>query len=220
MTLVPVHVLAGLIAITAGYVALYASKGAALHLKSGMVFVYAMLVMAGTAAGMSAFNGERLNLSMGLLTIYMVTTGLLTVRRRPREPGWAERAAVPVGLLIGIYQYSLGFEAANSPRGTIDGLPAPGAFLFGSIALAASIGDLRMIRAGGLQGARRLTRHLWRMCFAAFVATGSFFFGQPQVFPEALRGSPPLIILGLAPLVVLFYWLAKITLKRAVPTAA
>ena len=216
MTLVPIHILAGLIGIVSGYVAMYALKGASLHRKSGMVFVYSMLVMASTAAVMSVMNGEKLNMSMGVLTLYMVTTGLLTVRRRVAERQWMDAAAVPVGLMVGAYLYSLGFEAARTPSGTIDGIPAPGAFLFGSIALLSAVGDVRMIRAGGLRGRPRLVRHLWRMCFAAFVATGSFFFGQPQVFPEQLRGSAPLIFLGVLPLLVMFYWLARVRVKRTV----
>jgi len=45
MTLIPVHVLGGAIAILSGLAALFASKGRPLHRKSGTVFVYAMLVM-------------------------------------------------------------------------------------------------------------------------------------------------------------------------------
>ena len=42
----------------------------------------------------------------------------------------------------------------------------------------AAVGDLRMIRAGGIRGAKRIARHLWRMCFSFFVATGSFSSGR------------------------------------------
>ena len=45
MPLVPIHVLAGTIAIVAGFIALYSVKGLKLHRKSGMVFVCVMLVM-------------------------------------------------------------------------------------------------------------------------------------------------------------------------------
>jgi uncharacterized membrane protein len=38
-----VHILAGSLVVLAGYVALYAAKGATLHRKSGILFVYAML---------------------------------------------------------------------------------------------------------------------------------------------------------------------------------
>ena len=44
--LLPVHVLAGGLGLVFGFVALYAAKGATLHRKSGMLFVYAMVTMA------------------------------------------------------------------------------------------------------------------------------------------------------------------------------
>ena len=41
MTLLPFHILAGISALVFGYVALYATKGATLHRRSGIFFVYA-----------------------------------------------------------------------------------------------------------------------------------------------------------------------------------
>ncbi|MGH7468346.1 MAG: hypothetical protein ACRENP_10210 [Longimicrobiales bacterium] len=38
-----------------------------------------------------------------------------------------------------------------------------------------------------LAGARRIARHLWRMCFGFWIATGSFFFGQMDEFPAGCR---------------------------------
>jgi len=40
-----IHILAGGLGLAAGYVALYSTKGAPLHRRSGMVFVYAILTM-------------------------------------------------------------------------------------------------------------------------------------------------------------------------------
>src|SRR5688572_14274691 len=48
------------------------------------------------------------------------------------------------------------------------------------------------------QGSRRVARHLWRMCFALFVATGSFFLGQMKFIPEPVRIVPLLLVLALA----------------------
>ncbi len=212
--LLPLHITAGLIGIGSGLVALYALKGGSLHRRSGMIFVYAMLAMAASAAVMALLGSQRLNMSMGLLTLYMVMTGLLTVRRRGDNSRRVNVALMLMAVAVGGYLYSLGFEAAASAGGTIDGLPPEGAFVFGSVALLGALGDARMMRAGGIQGVRRITRHLWRLCFATFVATGSFFLGQPQVFPERLRGSAPLIFVAVLPLLAMFYWLARVRFKR------
>ena len=46
MTLLPIHIVAGLIGLVSGAVALSARKGAKLHRKDGMIFVYAMMIVA------------------------------------------------------------------------------------------------------------------------------------------------------------------------------
>lgn len=46
MTLLPIHIVAELIGLVSGAVALSARKGAKLHRKGGMIFVYAMMIVA------------------------------------------------------------------------------------------------------------------------------------------------------------------------------
>lgn len=87
-------------------------------------------------------------------------------------------------------------------------------FIFGAIGLSASISDVRMIRSGAIRGARRLARHLWRMCFAFFIATGSFFLGQADEIPEPLRVTALLVILALAPLLLMLYWLWRLRIRK------
>src|SRR2546427_212012 len=83
-------------------------------------------------------------------------------------------------------------------------------FRMGSVMLLAAAGDIRMLVRGGVFGAKRIVRHLWRMCFGLFVATGSFFLGQQQVFPARLRGSPALFVPALLPLALLIFWLFRV----------
>ena len=68
MTLLGIHVVAGLVAIGAAAVALYAAKGARLHRESGRIFVYAMLVMSASAAVMAALQPNWANVLQGALT--------------------------------------------------------------------------------------------------------------------------------------------------------
>ena len=67
-----------------------------------------------------------------------------------------------------------------------------------------------MLRARALHGWRRIARHLWRMCFALFIASASFFLGQAKVIPAPLRVYPVLIVLALLPLVLMLYWLVRV----------
>jgi hypothetical protein len=52
------------------------------------------------------------------------------------------------------------------------------------------------------------------MCFALWVATGSFFLGQADEFPEPLRVFPLLAIPAFLPLLVLPYWLWRVRAAR------
>ena len=92
--------------------------------------------------------------------------------------------------------------------------------MFGTIALLATFGDLRVWRSWRTQGGFRIKRHLWRMCFALFIATASFFLGPSQRLPAFLRGSPLRPIPVLLVLVVMFFWLARVSLRqRGLPQA-
>ena len=85
--------------------------------------------------------------------------------------------------------------------------------VIGTVMLLAAIGDLRAIRTGGLRGSRRLARHLWRMCFGLFVATGSFFLGQMKFIPEPIRIVPLLLVLAFAPILFLSYWMWRVRVR-------
>ena len=107
-----------------------------------------------------------------------------------------------------------GFVVWGLPGHSFQGVPAGMIFFLGTTCLLAGIGDARMIREGGLRGARRLARHLWRMCFALFIATGSFFLGQMRFLPESLQSLPLTMVLGIAPLPILLYWMWRVRLRR------
>jgi hypothetical protein len=86
--------------------------------------------------------------------------------------------------------------------------------LGGALALAALL-DLKVIINGGIAGAARIARHLWRMCLAFFIATGSFFLGQMKVMPDwVLQFRPVLYALAFAPLAFLVFWMIRVRLTK------
>jgi hypothetical protein len=48
------------------------------------------------------------------------------------------------------------------------------------------------------------------MCFGLFIATGSFFLGQQQVFPAWLRKTNVLFVPALLPPALLIFWLFRV----------
>jgi hypothetical protein len=92
--------------------------------------------------------------------------------------------------------------------------------IFGLVAFLGAVGDLRLLPGGPLPGARRLARHLWRMCFALFVAAGSFFLGPPRRLPAPIRGAGWLPLPVLLVIAVMFYWLARVKVLNRPPRLA
>lgn len=230
MTMLPVHIIGGLIGIASGFVALSALKGATLHRKSGMIFVPAMLIMSASGAVMAMLKLNRGNVMGGALTFYLVTTALLTVRPRVKRVEWMDLAAMLFALAVGIAGFTFGLRALHSATGMLDGYPPPPYFIFGTIALLSAAGDIRMMLAGGLQGPPRIARHLWRMCVALFIAAASFFLvtkrpiglirgllrmlGLAGQFPQALRIPALFAIPVVVPLLAMLYWLWRVRIRK------
>ena len=213
-----VHIVAGGLALLSGYTALYSAKGAAVHRKSGRLFVYAMLTMAVAGTTIAAIRNvaPSVNLPAALLTSYLVITALTAVRPPSASARWLTPGLMIIGLAVGLTSLTFGFEAIASADGKgRDGMPAFPFFMFGVIGTLAGVLDLRLMRAGGLTGASRLARHLWRMSFALFIAALSFFIGQAQVFPKPVRIMPLLALPVLAVLVTMLYWLWRVRVRRS-----
>ena len=213
-----VHILAGSLGLLFGYIALFAAKGSQMHRKSGMLYVYVMLVMCVFGALMAALSGvwTIINVPAGWSTAYLVMTGMVTVRR---PAGWSRRLDIGlmvVALTVGVAMLGFGLQAV-AQGGDRYGIPAFPFFLFGMVGLIAGLGDIRMLRSAPFTGPARLARHLWRMSFALFIAAMSFFFGQAQVFPEPIRIYPLLAVPVLAVLIAMVYWLWRVRVRRRLP---
>jgi uncharacterized membrane protein len=208
--LLSLHIGAGLVGLASGAVALGVPKGKRLHRRSGIVFVCSMIAMAVTGAVIAAQHAKPLSVIAGALTCYLVLTALLAARRPTARWRWLDVGAMLLGLAIGVYALRLGIDALRGGTGKIDGQPAQVAIVFGSVALLAALLDARMLLARGIRGAHRIARHLWRMCFALFLAAASFFLGQAQVFPEPVRNLAVLAAPVIIVLLLMLFWLVRV----------
>jgi hypothetical protein len=210
-----IHIIAGLLSLLAGATALYSAKGSGLHRKSGMVFVIAMIVMTSSAVLIAAFlSPNRVNVVAGTLTFYLVCTGLLTVKRTVEQIRIPSTGFMLLAFATSLYAFSLGIEGIGNTRNIVDKVPAQVLFLFGTVGLLGALLDARMLLAGSIQGPHRLARHLWRMSFAMWLATMSFFLGQAKFFPEPIRKSGLLVIPVLVVLAMMLYWLVRVLWKK------
>ena len=133
-----------------------------------------------------------------------------------------------VPLAIGILSWMDGFKVVRSGMNSQGGVPVGMTFFMGSVMLLAAAGDVRMLVRGGVFGAKRIQRHLWRMCFGLFIAAGSFFLGPSnrplrllsavglgQHLSPALFSTSLYLALTLLPLILLIFWLVRVRFASA-----
>ena len=109
-----------------------------------------------------------------------------------------------------------GRDSNGVPFATAGGM----SLIIAALLVVAAAGDVRIMRVGVPRGDPRLARHLWRMCFALFIAAGSFFSIRERVatlLPAPLTTGPmralPIVLLFGA----MFYWLWRVRGRRTLP---
>lgn len=213
--LLPIHILAGGVALIAGGAALAIRKGSPLHARTGTWFFLSLLTMAGTGTIIALAMPERGTATIGLFSCYLVATSWLAATRRDGVAGGAEAAGLLVALACLASFLTIGLLGLQAPDGKLDKLPAPVHFPFAALATLAAALDLNFLLRRELSGVQRLARHLWRMSTALLIAAFSFFLGQQQHFPEWVQGTPVLFVPPLAVLAAMIFWIFRVRFSRA-----
>jgi predicted membrane protein DUF2306 len=207
-----IHIAAGILALPAGTIAVAARKGGRLHALAGNWFFGSMLVLGITASILEPFREPDPGSPMaGLFVLYFVATSWVAARRRDGTTGRFEIIACAVAFMTAALMIWAAFAGTSTTpvgRGPV--------FAIAALCLLAGMLDLNAILRGKLTAKQRVARHLWRMCIAFFIATGSFFLGQQDVLPAAVRGSPILFVLAFAPFGVMAFWLVRLRFAKAI----
>lgn len=210
------HIAGGSLALLSGAIAVAARKGGRLHARAGTWFVGAMLSLWLTATTLHIVEGQPASAVGDLFIGYFVASSWAAARQRD---GRARGVQVAACALILAVAAAIGWGAftGSAPPTPVGRWPL---FVIAGVCLLAGLLDLRVLLGPTLANAQRIARHMWRMCAALFIATGSFFIGQQDVLPAAVRGSPALLALGFAPLAVMLFWLVRLRLAGGPPAAA
>ena len=212
------HVGAGTLGLVSGMVAAFARKGGRLHRTAGNVFFASMAVMAAFAAYLGVVVPDHINIFIATFTAYLVATAWLTVRRKEGTIGFAEKIAFAVAVVLFAPFAILAFELATGlpPLFTstvaLKGPVLIAIYVFTSVLAIAATGDARVVLAGGISGAPRIARHLWRMCLGLTLATGSAFTnGLARLLPASIHVPPLAFFLPqLVPLGLLVFWMIRV----------
>jgi hypothetical protein len=223
-----VHILGGSLGLLSGTAAMIFRKGSPRHVLAGRVFVVSMLTMSAFATYLAIVRHQPSNIGGGILTFYLIGTAWLTARRRDGETSRFDWVWFLIPLATGILNWMTGLRIVRSGASSQDGVPVGIILFMGSVCLLAAAGDVRMLVGGGVAGAKRIARHLWRMCFGLFIASGSFFLGPSnrplrllsrvgvgKYLPPALFSTTLYLILTILPLVLLIFWIIRVRFRNA-----
>ncbi len=213
LLLLILHILGGSIGLISGTFAIAVRKGSLLHRVSGNVFTIAMLTLASSGFVLAILKSQTGNIIGSVVTFYMISTAWLAGRRTKK--GALDWGAFLVGVGGAAAILTFAIHGALNPSTADPNAPTGMAFFVGAVLVFASSGDIRMLARGQTSSRQRITRHLWRMCFGLFIATGSFFLGKQQLFPAFLRGSILLTVLAVLPFPVMIYWLIRVRFENA-----
>ena len=206
--LLALHILGGALGVITGFTSLFAGKGSTLHRRAGKVFVISMVTMGLTGAMLGNVVG-------GLLASYLVVTAWTTLNPISRRASITLMlAAATMGSLMLIDGASTIAQGHTSK----DGVPVAMTLFLTTIMFIAVAGDFRLIRADGvIRGSSRIVRHLWRMCFSLFIASGSFFTIRKRVaviLPEPFLDLQIRLIPVVLPLLAIGYWIWRIRVRK------
>ena len=212
------HIGGGAIGLVAGTIAALARKGGPLHRTAGTVFFAAMLLMAAFAAYLAVVTPDQLvNVFIAAFATYLVTTGWMTVRRPAGAVGLAEKIALVVALVLCAPFAILAFQlAAGLPPLFKSAVPFRGPVLvalysFTGVLAITAIADAKVVLSGGISGAPRIARHLWRMCLGLTLAAGSAFTnGLARFLPGPYHVPPAFFLPQFLPLALLIFWMIRV----------
>jgi len=214
-TVLFIHVATALVGLLSGFTAMAFRKGSGLHAAAGTVFFVSMLTASAAGSCVALFLRPNSANTMGsVLTFYLVITAWVAAKRRDGKSGLFDLGALLFVSAIAAAGAIWGLQATGSPNGSKDGYPAYFFFIFGSIALMFAISDVRMLVRGGVFGAKRIARHLWRMCAALLFTSLS---SQGRIFPQSLRHTllpnvPTFLVIG-----AMIFWLVRVSFRKRPP---
>jgi hypothetical protein len=228
------HICAGTLGMLSGFVAMAFRKGSRSHGLAGDVFFVSMLILSASGICLAAMKSEPTNILGGALTFYLVATGWIAGRRMAGRgmagrrtagqrndagTGMIDWLALLVVSFITAVEFTYGTEAALSATGMKYEYPPWPYFFLGSVALLAALGDVRLLVREGAVAKQRMVRHLWRMCFAWFIASGSIFLARQERFPEIFRKTGILVLLSFLPLLLMIFWFIRVRFTKWMATA-
>ena len=199
--LLPIHILAGTIALFCAALAVSSEKGKRLHVLSGRTYFWGMATIFLTAIPMSIISNNIFLFLIAIFSFYLAFAGMRFARNRKGVATTLDWIAVSLMILSGLGMWILAaiyFSNTNTQYIVL--------LVFGFLAIALGYADFKSHKNKSAIGKERISRHLTNMMGGTIAVVTAVLVVNPPFEPEWVWWVLPTVMI--TPLI--FWWNSKI----------
>lgn len=199
--LLPLHIIAGSIALIGAALAVLAEKGKLLHINAGKTYFWGMLVIFGTAIPMSILTGNIFLALIAFFSFYLAFAGRRFASNRKGIAATSDWVAVGLMFSAGIGMWLLAatyFMQGNSQYVVL--------IVFGLLALSLGYADFKSYQNKTATGKQRIARHLSNMLGGTIAVITAVLVVNVDVEPRWIFWLLPTALIT----PVILWWKARV----------
>ena len=199
--LLPIHILAGTIALLCAALAVSSEKGKKIHVISGRIYFWCMVVIFLTAVPMSIINSNIFLFLIAIFSFYLAFAGMRFARNRKGVATTWDWIAVSLMILSGLGMWLLAviyFTNNNSRYITL--------LVFGFLAISLGYADFKSYKNKTAIGKKRLSRHLTNMMGGTIAVITAVLVVNVGLEPRWIWWVLPTALIT----PVIFWWNARV----------
>lgn len=199
--LLPIHILAGIMALLCAALAVSSEKGKKIHVISGRIYFWCMVVIFLTAVPMSIINSNIFLFLIAVFSFYLAFAGMRFARNRKGAATTLDWIAVSLMILSGLGMWILAviyFTNNNSQYITL--------LVFGFLAIALGYADFKSYKNKTAIGKKRLSRRLTNMMGGTIAVITAVLVVNVELEPVWVWWVLPTALIT----PVIFCWNAKV----------
>ena len=197
--LLPIHILAGTIALLAAVFAICSEKGKKIHINAGRTYYWGMAGIFLTALPMSIITSNVFLFLIAFFSFYLAFAGRRFAQNRKGIASIVDWIAVGLMIAAGLGMWVLAvfyYIEINSQYITLT--------IFGFIAIALGYKDYKTYKQQEATGNKRIARHLTNMLAGTLAVVTAVLVVNIDMEPQWLPWILPTVIL--VPLIIWWNW--------------
>ena len=199
--LLPIHIIAGTIALFCAAMSVLSEKGKKVHVLSGRTYFWGMATIFLTAIPMSIISSNIFLFLIAIFSFYLAFAGMRFARNRKGVANILDWIAICLMIFSGIGMWVLAalyFLNSNTQYIVL--------LVFGFLSITLGYADFRSYKNNSATGKERISRHLTNMMGGTIAVITAVLVVNPPFEPEWVWWVLPTVLIT----PVIFWWNFKI----------